>query len=93
MRKQKRDKLKKKYKKANSNFADFVLKARKAAVSLCESEGFELVHLEYLREITGRVLRVYIDKPGGINLDDCVYIGRQLSGILDIIIEKVNPII
>ncbi len=42
-----------------------------------------MVHLEYLRESGGRVLRLYIDKPGGVKLDDCVRISRELSDILD----------
>ena len=32
---------------------------------LCEAEGMELVHVEYQREPRGRILRLYIDKPGG----------------------------
>ena len=51
---------------------------------LCADEGIELVHVEYQREPGGRTLRVYIDKEGGVSLDDCVAISRQLSDILDI---------
>jgi ribosome maturation factor RimP len=43
----------------------------------------ELVHIEYRREAGGRVMRLYIDKPGGVKLDDCVAISRELSDILD----------
>jgi len=57
---------------------------RQIAEPLCESEGIELVHLEYQREPGGRVLRLYIDKPGGITLDDCTHISRQLSDLLDV---------
>lgn len=50
---------------------------------LCQSEGMELIHVEYRREQNGRVLRLYIDKPGGVRLDDCAGLSRQLSDILD----------
>lgn len=54
------------------------------AEPLCLSEGMELVHVEFQREQAGRILRVYLDKPGGITLDDCVNISRQLGDILDV---------
>lgn len=57
------------------------------AVPLCEAEGIEMVHLEYQREAGGRILRLYIDKPGGVTLDDCTRVSRQLSDILDVHIE------
>ena len=50
------------------------------AAPLCNDEGLELVYAEYRRESSGRVLRLYIDKPGGISLDDCTRVSRQLSG-------------
>jgi ribosome maturation factor RimP len=57
------------------------------AEPLCESEQIELVYVQYQREPVGRVLRVYIDKPGGVGLNDCMYFSRQLSDILDIYLE------
>ena len=54
---------------------------------LCEAEGIELVHLECQREAGGRILRLYIDKPGGVTLDDCIYISRQSSDMLDVYLE------
>jgi ribosome maturation factor RimP len=61
------------------------------AAPLCEIEGLELVHVEYQRETTGWVLRIYIDQPGGIMLDDCARISRQLSDVLDISLENIGP--
>jgi ribosome maturation factor RimP len=58
---------------------------------LCETEGMELVHLECRRESGGRILRLYIDKPGGVTLDDCTYISRQASDILDVYFEDTGP--
>ena len=43
--------------------------------------------MEYQRETGGRILRVYIDKPGGVGIDDCVNISRQLGDLLDIYLE------
>jgi ribosome maturation factor RimP len=61
----------------------FVATVTRFAEPLCTSEGMELVHIEYRRESGGRVLRLYIDRPGGVKLDDCVAISRELSDILD----------
>jgi ribosome maturation factor RimP len=57
------------------------------AGTLCESEQIELVYVQYQREPGGRILRVYIDKPGGVGLNDCVHFSRQLSDILDVYLE------
>ena len=48
-----------------------------------ESHGFELVDVEYVKEGSTWYLRAYIDKPGGINIDDCEVVSRRLSDILD----------
>lgn len=51
--------------------------------SIVESNGFELVDVEYIKEGGTWYLRVYIDKPGGIAVDDCAVISRAFSEILD----------
>jgi len=61
------------------------------AESLCLDEGLELVFVEFRRESQGRVLRLYIDKQGGVSLDDCVQISRQMGDILDATIEDIGP--
>jgi len=61
------------------------------AEPLCESEGVELVFVEFHSETTGRVLRLFVDKPGGITLDDCAAVSRQLTDILDVSLEEVGP--
>ncbi len=48
------------------------------------SEGMELVELEFQREPRGWVLRLYIDREGGVNLKDCTAISRQVSDLLDV---------
>jgi ribosome maturation factor RimP len=59
----------------------FVDAVARLADPLCAAEGMELVHVEYQREPGGLTLRLYLDKPGGVNLDDCVAISRQLEDI------------
>ena len=58
------------------------------AEPLCEAEGMELVHVEYQRESAGRVLRLFLDKPEGVSLGDCVNVSRQLSDLLDIYLNE-----
>jgi ribosome maturation factor RimP len=48
------------------------------------SEGMELVHIEYKRQGRGFLLRVDIDKEGGVTLEDCSLISKQLSTYLDV---------
>ena len=45
--------------------------------------GFELVDVEYVKEAGTWYLRAYIDKPGGITVDDCEIVSREFSDILD----------
>ena len=49
----------------------------------CAALGFELVDVEYVKEGKDLVLRLFIDKPGGITLDDCALLSRQIDPILD----------
>lgn len=51
---------------------------------LVDAHGFELVDVEYVKEGGTWYLRAYIDKPGGIAIDDCELISRALSDQLDI---------
>ncbi len=47
-------------------------------------EGMELVNVEFTTGPGGNILRLTIDKPGGVTLDDCVDISRTVSDILDV---------
>lgn len=55
------------------------------AAPLAEGEGMEIVDIEFRHEggRGGRVLRLYLDKTGGANVDDLSRISRQLSELLD----------
>ena len=50
---------------------------------LMEENHFELVDVEYVKEAGTWYLRAYIDKEGGIAVDDCEVISRQLGDWLD----------
>ncbi len=51
---------------------------------IVESEGLELVHIDYRKQGRGYLLRVDIDKEGGVNIDDCQLISTQISTWLDV---------
>lgn len=51
---------------------------------IVESEGMELVHIDYRRAGRAFLLRVDIDKEGGVNIDDCQLISQQVSTWLDV---------
>jgi ribosome maturation factor RimP len=51
---------------------------------IVSSEGLELVHIDYHRQGRGFLLRVDIDKEGGVTLDDCQNISQQVSAFLDV---------
>lgn len=51
--------------------------------SIVTAEGLELVHIEYRPQGRGFVLRVDIDKEGGVTVEDCELVSRQVSTMLD----------
>ena len=55
------------------------------AAPLADSEGMEIVDIEFRHEGSrgGRVLRLYLDKEGGPNVEDLSRVSRQLSELLD----------
>jgi len=59
------------------------------ALPILESLGMELVDIEFVRAGRDSVLRLFIDKEGGVTLDDCADVSRELSAILDV--EDVIP--
>jgi ribosome maturation factor RimP len=52
--------------------------------SLVVAEGMELVDLEYRREGPRWMLRLFIDKEGGVTVEDCARISRELGDLLDV---------
>lgn len=51
---------------------------------LLDERGMELVDIDFKSEGKSRLLRVFIDKEGGITVDDCADISRELSAVLDV---------
>lgn len=51
---------------------------------IVESEGLELVHIDYRKHGRGFLLRVDIDKEGGVTVDDCSLISQQVSTWMDV---------
>lgn len=49
-----------------------------------EAVGYELIDVEIVGRGSDAVLRVYIDAPGGITVDDCAQASRQISAVLDL---------
>lgn len=62
--------------------------AKDLVMPVLEKNNFELVDVEYKKEGSHWYLRVYIDKEGGITLDDCQLVSEYLSDRLD----EVDPI-
>jgi len=51
---------------------------------ILDDMGFELVAIEYLSEGGRWILRIYADSEGGITIDDCARISREISDLLDV---------
>ena len=58
-------------------------KTEELIVPILYAKGFELVDVEYVKEGQDYFLRAYIDKPGGITIDDCVAVSREMNVLLD----------
>jgi ribosome maturation factor RimP len=63
---------------------DVVARVNEIAGPLALSLGLELVDVEYRQETGRMVLRIYIDRDGGVTLDDCARLSRELTEILDV---------
>lgn len=68
---------------------DLIGKVEILVLPLLKELGLELVDIEYRREPHGWVLRFFLDKEGGITLDDCAAASRQISSLLDV--EDIIP--
>jgi ribosome maturation factor RimP len=54
------------------------------AAPLVAAEGMELVEVEFVREQPGWILRLFIDKAGGVGLEDCSKVSHALDPALDV---------
>ena len=62
---------------------EYEQKAEAILTPIVESRGFELVDVEYVKEAGNWYLRAYVDKEGGITLDDCELVNRAWSDMMD----------
>jgi ribosome maturation factor RimP len=62
---------------------EYEKKTEEFILPIVERMGFELWDVEYVKEGKEHYLRAYIDKPGGITINDCVAVSREMNEILD----------
>lgn len=67
---------------------DVVAITEELAVPIVANLGLELVDMEYVKEGGSWYLRLYIDKPGGVGLDDCQAVSEAVGARLD----EIDPI-
>lgn len=62
---------------------EYELKTETLLMPIIEKKGYEMVDVEYVKEGSNWYLRAYIDKPGGITIDELTEVSRELSDKLD----------
>lgn len=62
---------------------EYEAKATELIMPIVQANNYELVDMEYVKEGSSNYLRAYIDKPGGITVDDCEIVSRAFSDKLD----------
>lgn len=62
---------------------EYEAKAEKMLEPIMREHDFELVDVEYVKEAGNWYLRAYVDKEGGITLDDCEIVNRIWSDMMD----------
>lgn len=65
---------------SNSSIAD---KVRNIAENVAEKESLELVHVEVVGTERKPTVRIFIDKPEGVTVDDCSTVSHQVEAVLD----------
>jgi len=63
---------------------DIVAQVKELSEPILTQKGMELVDVEYKMEQGSWVLRLYIDKPGGVTVDDCSDVSTELGMLLDV---------
>lgn len=59
-------------------------RARALLEPIIERDGFELVEVEWGREGPSWVLRLFVDRPGGVTIDHCQELSRTIEPVLDV---------
>lgn len=63
---------------------NYEAKAERLLAPIVERVGVSIYDVEYVKEGSDWYLRVYIDKPEGVNINDCVEVNRAFSDVLDV---------
>ena len=66
-----------------SKSSEYEKKTSDFVLPILEKKGFELYDVEYVKEGSDYYLRIFIDKEGGITINDCVDVTREMNEILD----------
>ena len=62
---------------------EYEVKTETLLLPIAEANGVEIYDVEYVKEGNDWYLRAYIDKPEGVNINDCENVSRALSDALD----------
>ncbi len=62
---------------------EYEAKTEQLIMPILQANNFELYDVEYVKEVGTWYLRVYIDKEGGITVEDCELVSRAMNEILD----------
>ena len=68
---------------------EYELRTEQLLQPIAEANGVSIYDIEYVKEGSDHYLRAYIDKPEGVNIQDCENVSRRLSDELDR--EDFNP--
>jgi len=73
-----------KHPRTSSQAVEIPERVRTLAEPILGEQGLELVDVEFRREPHGWVLRLYMDRPGGVTLEDCQRVSEELGDHLDV---------
>ncbi|MCR5272202.1 MAG: ribosome maturation factor RimP [Lachnospiraceae bacterium] len=62
---------------------NYEMRTEELILPILEEMSFELVDVEYVKEGSSYYLRAFIDKPGGITVNDCEAVARRMNELLD----------
>jgi ribosome maturation factor RimP len=67
-----------------SKKSDTEIRVTDIITPVIEDIGYELVYVKFLAERGRPVLRIFIDKPGGVGVDDCALVSREIETVLEV---------
>ncbi|MBM4288471.1 MAG: ribosome maturation factor RimP [Deltaproteobacteria bacterium] len=63
---------------------DTIARINKLILPVLQAHGMELVEVEFVRVGRRHLLRLYLDKPGGVTLEDCAFYSHLLGEVIDV---------